>query len=109
LSFFVNKKRKEDDRVKESGKVPEIRAMRDVEFERVNLVLEEKRPDCWEGKIKMLQENRPYPLLWRKWVLFQFSVAIGCKNGGMINLESMTDDCSSLQRRYARYSLHSSL
>jgi hypothetical protein len=56
LSFFVNKKRKEDDRVKESGKVPEIRAMRDVEFERVNLVLEEKRPDCWEGKMRCFKK-----------------------------------------------------
>jgi len=96
------KKRKEDDRVKEPDKVPEIRAMRDGELERVierdNLVLQEKRPDCWEGKIEMLQENRPYPLLWRKWVFFQFSVAIGCKSGGRINLESMIEDCSSLRR-----------
>jgi hypothetical protein len=70
--------------------------MREGELERIieiaNLVLRERRPDCWEGKIEMLQKNRPYPLSWRKWVLLQLSDAMGCKRGDMIKSEVDIED-----------------
>lgn len=84
---------------KEPGKIAVIRAMREDDLERImeidNLVLGERRPAYWQGKVEMTGKRSPLPSLvsvytlvnWRDWTLLQFFDAMGFKRGDMINLE----------------------
>lgn len=52
---------------KEPGNIPVIRAMREHDLERIieidNLVLGERRPEYWEGKVEMTGKRSPLPSL----------------------------------------------
>jgi len=52
---------------KEPGKIPVIRAMREDDLERIieidNLVLGERRPAYWQGKVEMTGKRSPLPSL----------------------------------------------